>query len=164
MMKHRRRNGTHKYTVSPTLPLSLSTSEQLADSPEPAKLGNTSASHFSHTHHSSLFPIVGTRAHTYLELNLRLRDVNLATTSSGNLLRLRDLVSYGLGAEVLERVTLDSVDAEAGVGLHGREATRHCTNILLVAVYMSCCSSRCCLRRSCPYPQRHMLLSALSMI
>ncbi len=61
----------------------------------------------------------------YLYLNLGLRNVLLAATAIGNLLRLSQLRLDGLCAEVLQRVALDRVDAHVGVGLHNSKATRH---------------------------------------
>jgi len=77
---------------------------------------------------------------TYLELNLGLCNVSLAAASVGNLLCLADLVpdslslrqprhpsflitSSYLGAEVLQWVTLDGVNAENRVWLHNGEST-----------------------------------------
>lgn len=60
---------------------------------------------------------------TYLELNLGLSNVLLATTTADNLLGLGDLGTDGLSAEVLKSVTLDGVDAELGAGLDNGEAT-----------------------------------------
>jgi len=79
----------------------------------------------------------------HLKLDLGLGDVLLAATARCDLLSLGDLVSDGLNfvnilssllssyfaylsAEVLERVALNSVDAELGAGLDGSETTRHC--------------------------------------
>jgi hypothetical protein len=67
---------------------------------------------------------------TYLQLNLRLSNILLAAAAGGNLLGLGDLVPHGVGAEVLERVALDGVDAEDAVGLHGCEAAGHCQFII----------------------------------
>jgi hypothetical protein len=61
----------------------------------------------------------------YLELNLGLSNVLLATAAAGNLLGLGDLVADGLGAEVLQGVSLDSVDAQGRVGLDSGESTGH---------------------------------------
>lgn len=60
---------------------------------------------------------------THLELDLGLSNVLLAAAAAGDLLSLRDLVAHSLGAEVLQRVSLNGVDAELGVGLHNGEAT-----------------------------------------
>lgn len=81
---------------------------------------------------------------TYLQFNLSLRDIDLASVTASNLLCLRDLVPYVLhhpsvsrsatlcrrcksylGAEVLKRKALNSVDAEQGAWLHNGEATGH---------------------------------------
>lgn len=76
-----------------------------------------------------------------LKLNLSLSNVLLAAAAAGNLLGLGDLVPDGLhsvslciptvfsgyayiGAEVLNRVSLDGVDAELGVRLNNGESTR----------------------------------------
>lgn len=67
------------------------------------------------------------RACPYLELDLGLCNVLLATTSAGDLLGLGDLVSDGLGAEVLDRETLDGVDAQLRAGLDNRKSARNCT-------------------------------------
>lgn len=61
---------------------------------------------------------------THLQLDLGLSNILLASAAVGNLLGLSDLGSDGLGAEVLKRVSLNSVDAEDGVGLNGSESTR----------------------------------------
>lgn len=47
-----------------------------------------------------------------LKRNLRFRDINRAPPTGSNLLLFCDLVSYCLGAEVLEWETLDGVDGE----------------------------------------------------
>jgi hypothetical protein len=84
---------------------------------------------------------LGFEQNAYLKLNLGLGDVSLAAVSASDLLCLADLVpdslfrhqsllrlpfhdvcSY-LGAEVLQCVALDSIDAEDGVGLHNGEST-----------------------------------------
>lgn len=70
---------------------------------------------------------------THLELNLGLGNVLLASASAGDLLGLRDLVPYSLilvsirresaavgahlSAEILQRISLDGVDAQLGAGL-----------------------------------------------
>jgi hypothetical protein len=59
-----------------------------------------------------------------LKLNLGLGNVSLAAAAVGNLLGLGDLVLDGLGAEVLQSVTLNGVDAELGVGLDSSESAR----------------------------------------
>ena len=61
-----------------------------------------------------------------LKRNLRLRNVLLTTTSTRNLLLLRDLVPHRLGAEVLEGEALDGVDGHDGTGLHDCEAAGYC--------------------------------------
>lgn len=75
------------------------------------------------------------RRKAHLQLDLGLGDVLLASVAVGNLLGLGDLGSDGVGAEVLEGVALDGVDAHGGAGLDGRESTRHCN---------STCQLRCC--------------------
>lgn len=75
-----------------------------------------------------------TMTSSYLKLNLGLSNVLLTSTAVRNLLGFGDLVSDRLGAEVLERETLDSVDAQDRVGLDGSETTRHCDMV-------SCCAS-----------------------
>jgi hypothetical protein len=62
---------------------------------------------------------------TYLQLDLGLGNILLASAAVGDLLGLGDLVSDSLSAEVLKGVTLDGVDAEDGVGLNGSESTRN---------------------------------------
>jgi hypothetical protein len=69
---------------------------------------------------------------TYLKLNLSLSNVLLATAAAGDLLCLRDLVLDSLGAEVLERVALNSVDAELRAGLNSGEAAGNCGRVALV--------------------------------
>jgi hypothetical protein len=61
---------------------------------------------------------------THLQLDLGLSNILLASAAVGNLLGLSNLGSDGLGAEVLKGVSLNSVDAEDGVGLDGSESTR----------------------------------------
>lgn len=61
---------------------------------------------------------------THLQLDLGLSNILLTSAAVGNLLGLSDLGSDGLGAEVLKGVSLNSVDAEDGVGLNGSESTR----------------------------------------
>lgn len=58
-----------------------------------------------------------------LQLNLSLSNVLLAATAAGNLLGLSDLRLDGLGAEVLDGVSLNSVDAHGRVGLNDGEST-----------------------------------------
>lgn len=65
---------------------------------------------------------------TCLQLNLCLGDILLASTAACNLLGLGDLSTDSLGAEVLERVSLDGVDAQGGVGLDNGESTGNCEN------------------------------------
>jgi hypothetical protein len=60
---------------------------------------------------------------TCLHLNLGLRNVLLAAAAVGDLLGLGELVADGLGAEVLEGVGLDSVDAQGRVGLDDGETS-----------------------------------------
>lgn len=59
----------------------------------------------------------------HLELNLSLSDILLTAAAAGDLLGLGDLVLDGVGAEVLKRETLNSVDAQLGVGLDNGEST-----------------------------------------
>jgi hypothetical protein len=61
---------------------------------------------------------------THLQLDLGLSNILLASAAVGNLLGLSDLGSDGFSAEVLKGVSLNSVDAEDGVGLNGSESTR----------------------------------------
>lgn len=91
-------------------------------------------------------------ASSYLKLNLGLSDILLAATAAGNLLGLSDLGADGLrrklwsvcvamlrrkityiGAEVLKGETLDSVDAELGVGLDNGETAGHYTSNTIVS-------------------------------
>lgn len=51
-----------------------------------------------------------------------LSDILCTSTSSGNLLRLANLRTNGIDAEVLEREALDSVDAEDGAWVDDGEA------------------------------------------
>lgn len=60
----------------------------------------------------------------YLQLDLGLSNILLASTSVRNLLRLGDLGTDSIGAEVLKRVTLNGVDAHDRVGLNGSKSTR----------------------------------------
>lgn len=60
----------------------------------------------------------------HLKLNLCLCNVLLATIAVGDLLCFGNLSSDRLGAEVLQGVTLDGVDAQDGVGLDSSEAAR----------------------------------------
>ena len=60
---------------------------------------------------------------THLQLNLRLSNILLASAAVGNLGGLGNLVLDGIGAEVLESVTLGGVDAHGRIGLDGREPT-----------------------------------------
>ena len=65
---------------------------------------------------------------SYLNLNLGLRDVLLTSTAARDLLRLGELGPDGVGAEVLQGVALDSVDAQKRVGLDGSECAGHYIN------------------------------------
>lgn len=67
---------------------------------------------------------------TCLNLDLRLGNILLATTAVRNLLGLSELGTDGLSAEVLQRESLDGVDAQGGVGLDDGEATRHCSTAM----------------------------------
>lgn len=69
---------------------------------------------------------------TYLQLNLGLGNVLLAAAAVGDLLCLGDLSPDGLGAEVLQGVRLDGVDAQGGVGLDDGESTRDCSMVFTV--------------------------------
>lgn len=60
----------------------------------------------------------------YLNLNLRLGDILLAPSTIHNLAGLSQLGTDGLSAEILERVGLDSIDAQLGVWLDDSEAAR----------------------------------------
>jgi hypothetical protein len=62
----------------------------------------------------------------HLELDLGLGNVLLAAASARNLLRLRDLGADGVGAEILNRETLNGIDAQDRVGLNNGESTRNC--------------------------------------
>lgn len=95
--------------------IQLSISAQPAGSPEPN--GEVSM--------MPLYPIIERehRCRTCLQLNLCLGDILLASTAACDLLGLRDLSTDSLGAEVLERVSLDGVDAQGGVGLNNGEST-----------------------------------------
>ena len=62
---------------------------------------------------------------SYLQLDLGLRDVLLAPTAIGDLLGLSNLRPDGLGAEVLQGVALDRIDAQNRVGLDGSKAAGH---------------------------------------
>lgn len=66
------------------------------------------------------------RVIAYLNLNLGLGDILLATISGGNLLGFLQLAPNGLGAEVFDRCTFNSVDAELRSRLDGSKSTRHC--------------------------------------
>lgn len=63
------------------------------------------------------------KSRAYLKLDLGLCNVLLASTTVCDLLGLGDLGTDGIGTEVLERVTLDSVDAHDGVRLNSSEST-----------------------------------------
>ena len=65
---------------------------------------------------------------SYLNLNLGLRDVLLTSTAARDLLRLGELGPDGVGAEVLQGVALDGVDAQNRVGLDGSESAGHYIN------------------------------------
>lgn len=71
---------------------------------------------------------------TCLQLNLCLSNVLLAATAARNLLRLSDLGADSLGAEVLQRVRLDGVDAQGRVGLDNGESTGHCVKMHSVSL------------------------------
>ena len=60
---------------------------------------------------------------TYLKLNLRLGNVLLTSTSTDDLCCLCDLRSDCLNVEILQGVTLDSVDAQFRVWLHNSESS-----------------------------------------
>lgn len=85
----------------------------------------------------------------HLKLNLRLRNVLLAPTPSGNLLCFIDLVPHSLNtristgstnagrlakthirAKVLQWETLNCIDAEKRVGLDSREASGYWKDVL----------------------------------
>lgn len=70
----------------------------------------------------------------YLELDLGLGNILLATTTASNLLRLGNLVSHCIGAEILNGIALDSVDAELGTGLDSCESARDCIGVLSVVI------------------------------
>lgn len=55
--------------------------------------------------------LVAATSLTYLQLDLRLSNVLLASAAVGNLGGLGELVLDGIGAEVLNRITLGRVDA-----------------------------------------------------
>lgn len=61
----------------------------------------------------------------YLQLDLGLGNILLASTTVGNLLGLSNLVTDSLSAEVLQWVTLGGVNAHCRVGLNGRKSTRN---------------------------------------
>ena len=63
---------------------------------------------------------------SYLKFDLGLSNVLLTAASAGNLLRLCNLRPNRLLAEVLNRETLDGVDAQFRVRLDNSEATRNC--------------------------------------
>jgi hypothetical protein len=77
----------------------------------------------------------------YLQLDPGLSNVGLASAAIRNLLCFGDLVSHSLGAEVLERVSLNSVDAHDGVGLDSSEAAGHyitaVSHLLLISILVS---------------------------
>lgn len=60
---------------------------------------------------------------TYLQLDVCLSNVLCAAAAGGDLLRLGDLRSYSVGAELVKRVALGGVDAEYRVGLDSCETT-----------------------------------------
>jgi hypothetical protein len=66
------------------------------------------------------------RCKAHLQLDLGLRNILLAATTTHNLLRLGDLCLDGLGTEVLQRVPFNGVDAQGGLGLDDSEATGNC--------------------------------------
>lgn len=67
-------------------------------------------------------------AKTHLQLNLRLSDILLAAAAVGDLLCLGDLGTDSLRAEVLEGISLNSVDAQGRVGLNNGKATGNCNS------------------------------------
>lgn len=68
---------------------------------------------------------------TCLQLNLGLSNVLLAAAAVGNLLGLGELGSDGVGAEVLQGVGLDGVDAQGRVRLDDGESSGHCDDTSL---------------------------------
>lgn len=64
--------------------------------------------------------------YAYLQLDLGLGNILLASTTIGDLLGLSDLGTDGIGAEVLDRVTFGGVDAHDRVGLNSSESTGNC--------------------------------------
>ena len=68
---------------------------------------------------------IASQHHPYLELNLGLGNVPLAAVAAGNLLGLGDLRPDGIGAEILQGISLDGVDAQERAGLDNGEAARH---------------------------------------
>lgn len=67
---------------------------------------------------------------THLQLNLSLSNILLASAAAGNLLGLGNTSSDRLGAEVLQGVTLDRVDAHGRVGLNCGEPTSDYNSLL----------------------------------
>lgn len=63
--------------------------------------------------------------HTYLELYLGLGNILFTATTVCNLRSLVDLRFYCLVTEVFQRVALDGIDAELGVGLNNCKASRY---------------------------------------
>lgn len=107
---------------------------------------------------------------TYLELNLGLSDVLLATTTADNLLGLGNLGANGLSAEILKGVTLNGVDAELGAGLDNGKATGNYSISCKPKGFsdmgaICCCCCRCSLRLRRTYDVRkYCLLEPLSSI
>lgn len=72
---------------------------------------------------------------TCLQLNLRLSNVLLTATTIDNLLCLSELASDGVGAEILQGVGLDGIDAQGRVGLDDGESSGHCDDTRFVSFH-----------------------------
>lgn len=74
------------------------------------------------------------RPSTYLQLNLSLSNILLASVATGDLLGLSNLRPDGVSAEVLQRVGLGGVDAQDRVGLNACESTGHCSSLVICSL------------------------------
>ena len=73
---------------------------------------------------SKAIPTAMVSRRTHLQLNFRLSNILLTTTTRRNLLRFLNLVPHSLDAEILQRISLDRVDAQLATWLHDRKTAR----------------------------------------